>query len=996
MHQFYFCFKRSTLFCFFLFVISTGKAQLYDFVNYTVADGLTQSAVTSVFQDSRGYLWAGSMGGGVSRFDGINFQPFEERDGLAGQIVTEIIEDSTHNLWVGTTWGGVSCYDGLNFTNYGKSNKLITNEVSELAATKDHVFIGTDSILTIYSMKSKIFSVVPGTGGIRELLCDKKGVAWGICRKGFFRMEKNKPVWIDLPRTYNLTSCQMIELKNGMLLLALGTDLLMFNPSTATFSETTFTKQYAGHNVKCMLEDSHQEMWIAVDENKIIHHRKDGSTRSFSSSNGMNAVEITAMLEDNTGHIWIASSDAGLVKLRSESFTYYFNVPGLDAVNVFKIIEDRNGLFWFGSSSKGLWTYDGVQSQEVKNGTIPFIQPVAILENVNGDLWIGHLNGLTLLRNKKVVQQLLPGIRVRSLALSRSGTIWIGTWEKGLYKYDKGVLTSMNEPPYNFPSTYVHALHEDRVGNIWVGTGGGIVKYDGTTFQVFIDGLCNEYVGSIIEDKSGNIWFHTDKCVMKYDGKTMEQFDEGRGLNSNTVYLIQFDEAGNLWVGTNKGLNCMSFDQAGKITNVKQYGRGEGFRGIECNSRAVCLAKNGSIWFGTVLGVIRYNPNDDIPDQNEPRPVITGIRLFLEKTDWAYSGMPLMGWFHLPKQIQLQHNQNHLTFEYSGMHLNNTAATRYQFMLSGFDQDWQPVSGKTEITYSNLPPGEYVFLVKAANSQGVWNKEPVRSCLITILPPPPPFWKTWWFFLFATLVIGGVLFYLIVVRTRIIRRQKEELETEVQERIREISKQNEEKTLMLKEIHHRVKNNLQVISSLLNLQSDAISDPHVMSLFEDCRNRVNSMALIHQKMYQSKNLVNIDIRNYIDELLHSLIDAYDTSKTIRLITDIEEHPFSIDTIVPMGLILNEIISNSLKYAFEDRDSGELHVSLKKTTGNHFLLKISDNGKGMPVDFDLDAAQTLGLQLITMLSDQINGKVELKNYQGAHFAISFTEIVKERF
>src|SRR4051812_35749844 len=151
---------------------------------------------------------------------------------------------------------------------------------------------------------------------------------------------------------------------------------------------------------------------------------------------------------------------------------------------------------------------------------------------------------------------------------------------------------------------------------------------------------------------------------------------------------------------------------------------------------------------------------------------------------------------------------------------------------------------------------------------------------------------------------------------------------------------------MLKEIHHRVKNNLQVISSLLNLQADGITDKRVLTLFEDCRHRVNSMALIHEKMYQSNTLVNIDIRSYIDELIRSLIDAYETDKPIHLHTDIEEHPFRIDTIVPLGLILNEIISNSMKYAFQDKTEGDLYISLHKKEGNHFVLEVSDNGKGL--------------------------------------------------
>jgi len=226
-----------------------------------------------------------------------------------------------------------------------------------------------------------------------------------------------------------------------------------------------------------------------------------------------------------------------------------------------------------------------------------------------------------------------------------------------------------------------------------------------------------------------------------------------------------------------------------------------------------------------------------------------------------------------------------------------------------------------------------------------------------------------------------------------------ELQNEVElrsESERQLKDAVRQKDILLMEIHHRVKNNLQVISSLLNLQADGITDKRVLSLFEDCRHRVNSMALIHEKMYQSKNLVNIDIRNYMDDLIRSLIDAYDSNKTIHLHTDIEDHPFRIDTIVPLGLILNEIISNSLKYAFGEKAEGDLYVSLHGTAPHKFLLEVSDNGKGIPETINFDKAESLGMQLIQMLSGQINGNVRVTREGGTKYTIEFEEEVKDRF
>ena len=227
------------------------------------------------------------------------------------------------------------------------------------------------------------------------------------------------------------------------------------------------------------------------------------------------------------------------------------------------------------------------------------------------------------------------------------------------------------------------------------------------------------------------------------------------------------------------------------------------------------------------------------------------------------------------------------------------------------------------------------------------------------------------------------------------REQQEHLEQEVKERTQVIAKQNEEKTVMLMEIHHRVKNNLQVISSLLNIQADAIDDPKLLAHFEDLRHRINSMALIHQKMYESKNLVNVDIKSYIEDLVSNLIDAYDSKTVIHLNTAIDNVLLTIDTIVPLGLILNEIISNSLKYAFVGKDEGELSIRLKSAGNNTYILSVSDDGVGLNTNNRTDES-SLGMQLIRMLTDQLNGTLTITSDHGTAFEIQFREEVKERF
>ncbi len=198
----------------------------------------------------------------------------------------------------------------------------------------------------------------------------------------------------------------------------------------------------------------------------------------------------------------------------------------------------------------------------------------------------------------------------------------------------------------------------------------------------------------------------------------------------------------------------------------------------------------------------------------------------------------------------------------------------------------------------------------------------------------------------------------------------------------------EEKEILLKEIHHRVKNNLQIVSSLLNLQTSYIDDDNVaLDLIKGSQNRIKSMAMIHEKLYQSKNFSHIQFDNYIEKLISDLFYSYATTKNIDPVIDVEAVELNIENAIPCGLIINELISNSLKYAFPNQRNGKIYVSLKKHDGEYDLT-VGDDGIGFPDTLDYTKTDTLGLKLVTSLVDQINGKMSLDRSHGTRFNIKF--------
>jgi two-component sensor histidine kinase len=216
----------------------------------------------------------------------------------------------------------------------------------------------------------------------------------------------------------------------------------------------------------------------------------------------------------------------------------------------------------------------------------------------------------------------------------------------------------------------------------------------------------------------------------------------------------------------------------------------------------------------------------------------------------------------------------------------------------------------------------------------------------------------------------------------------EDLEHRVAERTAALQASLQEKEVLLKEIHHRVKNNLQVITSLLSLQHEAIDDPQALALFAESERRIGAMALVHETLYQTGDLGRFDLAQYIPTLSTQLLHAYGVEpQRVAVRLDLAEVTLPLDMAVPCGLILHELLSNALQHAFSDEQTGTITVTLTHEA-DRVTLRVQDNGRGLPTDFDVHHTASLGLQLVGALAEQLDGTMTLERTEGTAFTVTF--------
>ncbi|REE05753.1 histidine kinase dimerization/phosphoacceptor domain -containing protein [Marinoscillum furvescens] len=347
--------------------------------------------------------------------------------------------------------------------------------------------------------------------------------------------------------------------------------------------------------------------------------------------------------------------------------------------------------------------------------------------------------------------------------------------------------------------------------------------------------------------------------------------------------------------------------------------------------------------------------------------------------------------FEQEADLMLNPHQNNLRIQYACPYYKNPAKRSYSTQLLGFDSDWSEWTQKTEKEYTNLPAGSYSFLVKAKNGFGEESKVGRYNFTIT-----PPWHQTAWAYGFYTLLFGGFIYGLIHLNGRRLKAENVRLEGIISERTSEILEQKttiekalQERESLLKEIHHRVKNNLQIIASLLYLQSGIFENADFKKVLEEGQGRVRSMALIHQKLYENEDLKSIPFGEYLDQLLGEIKASFGAqASNIEVEVESENIYFDVEMAVPLGLIVNELATNAFKYAFHEHEQGRFSISLQRKSADKFVLQISDNGRGLPEEIDIRKTKSLGLRLVKMLSTQLEGDFKIESKAGTHFELEF--------
>lgn len=1005
----------------------------------SIEDGLASHEVFCGLQDQAGFIWFGTRNG-LNRYDGKTCLLFtRQRNSLQDNKVVQLALDGANNLFI--EYGST----GFQLNTNGKVDvlNLATQEVKTLSAAfpdmpfkeQDVYWLsddGTGQINFLTAFPFRLWKYTPGAGFRLRYQVDNWGrkdsipiadyhttgpfclFAKGKALLKIFNQSAQYLVSDDTVITFTqkdaLRSLPIGFNKQGDLLITYNTQKTSgsFELGTILHSGAALfpanEKDLGGDSIKgkywyqaaCSSDGSAGILDIATDG---LYLWSDHTFLKVPGKPEIKAFEnlfLYKLFSDRLGNLWLCTS-LGVLQLRiaKNRFKHYFT----SRQQTVEANSQARGIYADESANvtANVWMHTFSQHGPAISFASDYEIKYALVRH-HGALYCGGFN-LYLFdtdQNKLIKIPGGGGSEIWSM-FSLNDSLLIMGRTNGFSLYNSNSRT-FSSPFYISPNTpdakFVYRFLKDSTGLVWAVAENGLFKInrDGKRWSVAAEPSPVVHELSLLDaysDNHGIFWLATNgEGLFRWDRKTnsFRQFNIANGFPSDVLYRIEPDEFNNLWISSDYGL--IRFNK--KNFSVNSYSATDGISHNEFNRTSSFKAENGRLYFGGLDGINALDPGDFITDTNTldaPLRIISCSQYVGAQNGLVNKTIELAN----TSQIKLEPGDPFFTIEFRLLDFAKEESRRYAYRIEGVDKDWN-YNSVNSIRISGLPYGKFTLRVKAQDREGAWSKSELNIQLIVL----KPFYLQWWFLGLLALLFALSVFWIIKWRTRQLAADKNKLELTVSERTGQLKQSLAaqaallaDKDVLMKEIHHRVKNNLQVISGLLELQGKGLDNETAKNALREGRNRVRSIALIHQNLYQFDNLNNIELKQFVHDLCRQVESVYRKKNKITVNIQVPLLYLDIDTAVPLGLIMNELLSNSFKYAFDDVTDGEISLEIHTMQTGRYELLYSDNGPGLPADFNLRAATTLGMQLINDLARQIGGNVQYRNINRALFAIQFT-------
>lgn len=940
------------LFIFFIIVsLSFGQKDLYSqsypFREYTVMDGLPQSQSSGVFQDSRGYLWITTRNG-VSRFDGTEFSNYFRKDGLNTNFVNQILEDGDGYIYALSSHG-LSRFDGRKFIyypppgdpyNYTFSYGALTIEPGVILLVNNDA---EDKINKLVAFKNGIYSDYSGlfpaldTVNIKNLLFDSRN---------------NDLVLLDI---YG----NVLSWKNNQLNLISGKKMDELNNENGRIFISADTQLYEYSDGKTFPFDLKKN----ADKTEVIIYNFLKSENSFSLIKDNSEFRITISFGTSTGHIvdmegniWIAT-EKNLYRLISTAFTSFTGTDGL--VNtIWAISQDTNKHLWFGSLYGDLQEYDGKEFRlrnEYKTlfkENLNFYKGSRIMSN--GDIYFSTNQGVLIWNGKSFSR--LKGIPDDTQICyiyedNVDKSVLFGT-SKGLFHLKDGKMKDYPEFIDNSLGVVEGAVREND-GKYWLSGHKGLVFFDGLNFFHYRDSVMPQaYTYTIDKDSRGGLWVTSEEGLFFKAGNS-DRFIHGlpESINKSANSLIMMDSS-SLLIGRTTDICIIDLDKfyGKKQDYFRLYDRSDGFSGGDCLDNGIIRESDGKYLILNSNGV-------DILDRSKlkinifpPKVYITQIEYKTDSLTWETLNEPGL-FYNKNSELRLIRKQNTVQISFTGISTTNPEKVNYQYRLSGYEELWSAKGPGRKTIYENLPPGYYIFQVKAFNADGVESTVP---CSISFRVKPA-FWQTlaYKLMVFVLIVIFSVFTTWLIMKAHQKRKkEKEKLHSELMQlQLASVIKQFDP---------HFTFNVLSSVGSLIMKGEREAAYDYLLKFSTLLRTVLSDGSVITKPLENELDFV----RRYCEVQKLRFGDRFNWRVNV-------DENVNLQYEIPK-LTIQTFVENAIKHGMENRkEGGSIIVNVKKNDLG-LEINIRDNGIGRAAAEMLNAGGIgIGSKIITGLFEQTN-------------------------